>query len=130
MQLGRDAAEALPDTVVYAGFSLGALPVRQLVQRRPGARGALLISGAVPAEDGAPWPPEVPVQVHAMADDEWMEEDFDFARQLVAQAKDGELVVYPGSAHLFADESVSGYDEAAAALLTARVLGFLGRVGS
>jgi dienelactone hydrolase len=35
------------------------------------------------------------------------------------------LFTYPGDRHLFADRSLPGYDEDAAALLTERVLGFL-----
>ena len=44
-----------------------------------------------------------------------------------AQAMDGaELFLYPGDRHLFADSSLPDYDEAAAQLLTRRVLEFLG----
>src|SRR3712207_3282135 len=45
---GRDAAAALPDEVVYAGFSLGAMPAQMLAQTRPGARGAVLMHAAIP----------------------------------------------------------------------------------
>ncbi len=45
---GRLAAEALPNELVYAGFSLGALPAQMLAQTRPGATGALLFSAAFP----------------------------------------------------------------------------------
>ncbi len=129
MGRGWDAADGLPRPLVYAGFSLGAMPARRLVQRRPGARGALLYSAAPPSEDGTPWPPGVPLQIHAMADDLWMEDDFDVAEQLAAEVLDAALFVYPGSAHLFADDSLPDYDEAAAGLLTARTLAFLDRVG-
>ena len=39
---GRLAAEGLPNDIVYAGFSLGAMPAQMLAQTRPGAKGALL----------------------------------------------------------------------------------------
>ena len=42
---------------------------------------------------------------------------------------DGELFVYPGDRHLFTDPSLATYDEAAASLVTERVLAFLARLG-
>ena len=122
------AAEALPADVVYAGFSLGVIPAQQLAQTRPGARGALLFYSCVPvSEFGGHWPDEVAVQVHAMDADPFFTEegDIDAARALVEQAKDGELFLYPGDQHLFADSSLPAYDAAATALLTERVLAFL-----
>jgi dienelactone hydrolase len=56
------------------------------------------------------------------------EGDIEAARALVSEAKDGELFVYPGDRHLFADPSLASYDAGAAALLTQRVLDFLARV--
>ena len=56
------------------------------------------------------------------------EGDIDAARELVSLVPDAELFVYPGNVHLFADSSLPQYDEAAADLLTARVLDLLGRV--
>jgi dienelactone hydrolase len=54
------------------------------------------------------------------------EGDLDAARELVEQAKVGELFLYPGDQHLFTDSSLPSYDPAAAALLARRVLAFLG----
>lgn len=125
---GRVAAEGLPADVVYLGFSLGVLPAQLLAQTKPGAAGALLVSACVPvSEFGDAWPASVPVQVHAMAADPVFVDDgdLDAARALVAGAADGELFLYPGDRHLFADESLSSYDEVAAVLLTERVLAFL-----
>jgi dienelactone hydrolase len=122
------AAEPLPADVVYAGFSLGVIPTQKLAQTRPGARGALLFYSCIPvSEFGGKWPDEVPVQVHAMDADPFFTEegDIDAARALVEQAKDGELFLYPGDQHLFADNSLPAYDAAATALLTERVLAFL-----
>src|SRR5437867_1227396 len=54
---GRLAAESLPNEIVYAGFSLGAMPAQMLAQTRPGAKGALLFQAAFPpSEFGRPWP--------------------------------------------------------------------------
>ncbi|GAB2985867.1 dienelactone hydrolase family protein [Saccharothrix stipae] len=125
---GLVAAEGLPSDVVYAGFSLGVLPAQMLAQTKPGAAGALLFSACVPvSEFGPAWPASVPVQVHAMAADELFVDDgdLDAARALVAGAADGELFLYPGDRHLFADPSLSSYDEVAAVLLMERVLAFL-----
>ena len=69
-EAGVKAAEGLPAELVYAGFSLGVGPAQKLAQTRPGARGALLFHGGYePTEFGPSWPAEVPVQIHAMADD-------------------------------------------------------------
>jgi dienelactone hydrolase len=128
VQRGAAAADDLPAGIVYAGFSLGALPAQMLAQTRPGARGALLLHGGVPtSEFEAPWPDGVPLQIHAMDADEWME--FDVAQKLVEEIEDAELFLYPGGGHLFADAGLDDYDEAAAGLLKQRVLAFLERVG-
>jgi dienelactone hydrolase len=128
---GVRAVEGLPAELVYAGFSLGAMPAQSLAQTRPGALGALLFHSSVPvSEFGSTWPDGVPVQVHAMDGDPFFvdEGDIDAARALVGEAKDAELFLYPGKQHLFADNSLSSYDPEAAALLTRRVLEFLDRV--
>jgi dienelactone hydrolase len=123
----RLAAESLPNEVVYAGFSLGAMPAQMLAQTRPGARGALLFSAAFPtSEFDGPWPEGVPLQIHMMEADEWvLEGDLDAARELEKTIDGAELFLYPGERHLFADNSLPDYDEKAAALLTERVLSFL-----
>ena len=126
---GVRAVEGLPAGLVYAGFSLGVLPVQKLAQTRPGARGALLFHSCVPvSEFSSAWPDGVPAQVHAMnADPYFAGEDRDAARALVDLAKDAELFFYPGDQHLFADSSLPSYNPDAAALLTGRVLDFLNR---
>ncbi len=126
---GVRAVEGLPAGLVYAGFSLGVLPAQLLAQTRPGARGALLFYSCVPvSEFGSGWPEGVPVQVHGMDADPYFagEGDVDAARELVSQAKDGELFLYPGDGHLFADSTQPSYDADATALLLRRVLDFLG----
>lgn len=126
---GVRAADGLPAELVYAGFSLGVVPAQMLAQTRAGARGALLFHSCVPvAEFGPAWPDGVPAQVHAMDADPFFVDDgdLDAARALVDEAEDAELFLYPGDRHLFADSSLPSYDADAAALLSRRVLGFLG----
>jgi dienelactone hydrolase len=129
-QRGAAAAGGLPDEIVYAGFSLGVVPAQMLTQTRPGARGALLLHSCMPtSEFDAPWPDGVPVQIHGMQDDEWFKEDMAAAKELVAEVENAELFLYPGDGHLFADSSLSDFDEEAAALLKERCLVFLANVG-
>jgi dienelactone hydrolase len=123
---GRLAADDLPNELVYAGFSLGAMPAQMLAQTRPGAKGALLFSSAIPASEfGGSWPQGVPLQIHMMEGDEWALEDLPAARELVETIDGAELFLYPGDGHLFADNSLPDYDESAATLLQQRVLAFL-----
>jgi dienelactone hydrolase len=126
---GLNAADGLPNELVYAGFSLGASPAQALAQTRPGAKGALLFHAAFPASEfGGSWPPGVPLQIHMMEDDEWAVEDLPAARELVETIDGAELFLYPGDRHLFADNSLPDYDESAARLLMQRVLSFLDAV--
>ena len=123
----RRVADDLPAGLVYAGFSFGVLPAQKLAQTRPGARGALLFYSCVPVSEFGAWPADLPVQIHGMDADPIFvgEGDIDAARELVASAEHGELFLYAGSAHYFADPSLPGYDAEAADLLTRRVLDFL-----
>ncbi|GAB3811537.1 dienelactone hydrolase family protein [Kribbella italica] len=122
---GVKAAADLPAELVYAGFSLGVVPAQQLAQTRPQAKGALFFDSALPIEEFGTWPQGLPVQIHAMAQDEFYLEDADAAKALVAEG--GELFLYDGDQHLFADSSLPSYDEQAAKLVLERVLNFLGR---
>jgi dienelactone hydrolase len=128
IERGVRAVEELPTELVYAGFSLGVLPAQKLAQTRAGARGALLFYSCVPvSEFGPAWPEGVPVQIHGMDADPIFvgEGDIDAARALVDQAEDGELFLYPGDQHYFADSTLPSYRETAATLLKQRVLDFL-----
>ena len=129
LERGVSAAQGLPSELVYAGFSLGVMPAQMLTQTRPGARGALFFSAALPASEfGGPWPQGVPLQIHMMEDDPWVDEDLPAARELVDTVDGAELFLYPGDRHLFADNSLPDHDEAAATLLLQRVLAFLASV--
>ncbi|MGH3023576.1 MAG: dienelactone hydrolase family protein [Gaiellaceae bacterium] len=129
IERGRRAAESLPNELVYAGFSLGAMPAQMLAQTRPASKGALLFHSCVPtSEFGGPWPEGVPLQIHLMDADEWAlppNEDLEVARRLAESVESAELFLYPGDRHLFADSSLPAYDESAAKLLEQRVLSFL-----
>jgi dienelactone hydrolase len=128
IERGAASAQDLPAEIVYAGFSLGALPAQMLTQTRPGAQGALLLHGCVPtSEFESPWPDGVPLQIHTMDGDEWVE--LDVAHDLVDEIEKAELFLYPGNGHLFADSSLSDFDQKAAALLKERTLAFLEAAG-
>jgi dienelactone hydrolase len=129
IERARLAADGLTSEIVYAGFSLGALPAQMLAQTRPGAKGALLFHSCIPtSEFGRPWPQGVPLQIHIMEADEWVlppNNDLDVAHQLAETIETAELFLYSGDRHLFADNSLPDYDEIAATTLKQRVLRFL-----
>jgi len=125
----------LPAGLVYGGFSMGAAQAQRLAQTRPGARGALLYEGCIPLTGEwsfGPWPDGVPVQIHGRDKDPFfaLEGDLDAARELVETVGPGlgQLFVYPGDRHLFADSSLPSYDADAAALVVRRSRELLDRV--
>jgi dienelactone hydrolase len=121
---GVAAAEELPKEIVYAGFSLGAMPAQRLAQQRPGARAVILYHSAVPlGAFGDRWPDDVPLQLHVMVDDPF--DDLPVMEDLVARAG-GQLFTYPGDAHLFTDRSLDEHDPEAARLVLERTLDLLG----
>jgi dienelactone hydrolase len=124
---GVHAVQDLPDQLVYAGFSLGVVPAQCLAQTRAGASGAVFMYSCIPTSEFGSWPAGVPVQIHGMDADPIFvgEGDIDAARALVEEAEDGQLFLYPGDQHYFADSSLPSYDPDATALLLERVLGFL-----
>lgn len=122
------AASELPEEVVYGGFSLGVVPAQKLAQTRVGAQGALFFHSCLQvSEFGSAWPQDVPVQIHAMEGDPFFVEDgdIDAARALLEEADQGEMFLYPGDEHLFADSSIPSFDAEATSLLVDRVLKFL-----
>ena len=127
IERGVRAVQELPAELVYAGFSLGVLPAQYLAQTRAGAKGAVLMYSCVPTSEFGSWPAGVPVQIHGMDADPIFagEGDLDAARALVDEAEDGQLFLYPGDQHYFADSSLPSYDPDATALMLRRVLDFL-----
>lgn len=128
----QQAVDGLPADTVYAGFSMGCGAAEFLAATRPGARGALLISGALdPRSFGVgSWPQRVPVQVHHAADDPLVDRAQVDALGVAVRAADADFEVhtYPGASHLFADPDLAEYDPDAAELLLRRALDFLGRL--
>lgn len=127
--LGRaqKAVDGMTDELVYAGFSMGTAPAQLLAATRPGARGALLIQGALGIDDlgvGA-WPNGVPIQLHVAADDPW------FDREDALGAVEGvpdDLVdyhEYPIDAHLFADSDWREHDPDATTQMLAAITTWL-----
>jgi dienelactone hydrolase len=130
MERGARAAETLPNELVYGGFSLGVVAAQRLAQTRPGARGALFFYSCLPPSEFGSWPASVAVQVHGMDRDPYFVEegDLEAAREVVAASNRGELFLYSGDQHYFADASLPSYDASSAKLLTERVLAFLQRL--
>ena len=138
MRRTLDRVHDLPAGVVYAGFSNGGGSAEYLATARPGARAALLFAAAnslkwFAAPGAAPpsWPPNVPVQVHYTVADPFREQDeLDaFAAEVRASGAEFSFYEYPGSGHLFTDETLPReYDEASTVLLWQRVLAFLDHV--
>ena len=123
---GEAAAAKLPANIVYAGFSLGAIPAQKLAQTRPGALGAILYHGVVPSSEfSESWPAGVGLQMHFAQNDPWSEEDIEVARDLADTVPNGELHLYPGSGHLITDSSLTEYDAAATKIILERTLRFL-----
>jgi dienelactone hydrolase len=134
--MGRaaQALEDFPEDLVYAGFSMGASAAHYFAVTRAGARGLLLMHGTAPAASlgDAPWPSEMPGQLHKkerdpLMDDAGVEAIESSARSAQAQAQ-LELFSYPGEGHLFADPAGPDYDPEAAALMLERELEFLSRL--
>jgi dienelactone hydrolase len=128
IERGVSSVADLPADVVYAGFSLGVLPAQKLAQSRPGAWGALFFYSCVPpSEFGSGWPEDVPVQIHGMDSDPFFvgEGDIEAAREVVEASRSGELFLYPGDRHHFADSTLPTFDSDATELLRERVLAFL-----
>ncbi len=133
----REAVAGLPEGLVLAGFSLGAVHAEVLAASRPGALGAVLMHGAVPVETlkeyfGVDrWPAGVPVQVHYAADDPWVEAEEEVVPLGEAVRGAGasfEAHAYPGAGHLFADPDLPEYDRTSSEAMWERVLALLDRI--
>lgn len=123
---GEAAAAKLPTNIVYAGFSLGAMPAQKLAQTRLGALGSILYHGVVPiSEFSASWSSGVALQMHFTQNDPWSEEDIEVAQNLADSVSDSELYLYSGTGHLITDSSLSEYDPVATEVILERTLRFL-----
>jgi dienelactone hydrolase len=124
----QESVADLPKEVVYAGFSMGSSSAQYLAATRPGARGAILMHGAIPlAMMGIGKWPSVPVQIHYAVGDPWV--DAAQVKALSEAIREGgqscAVHSYAGSGHLFADEDTKDYDQASAASMLDCVLRFL-----
>lgn len=125
------SVDRLPESLVYAGISLGVMAAQHLLQNRPGARAGLFYEAFADPSYFGSWPDGVPVQIHAMDHDPFFvgEGDIEPARAFVDGRDDAELFLYPGDAHLFADSSLETYDPDATRLVVERSLALLDRLG-
>lgn len=127
------AVEGLPERLVFAGVSFGAMSAMRLAVTRPGAVGLVLLESALPVVGEwafGPFPDGVRVQVHGAECDEFFQEDLPFAEEMltVLGPERAELYLYPADRHLFTDRSLPSSDPAATGLVVERVLAFLDRV--
>ncbi len=127
LERAHRAVEVLPTHVVYIGQSLGVVPAQALAQTRSGARGAVFLYSCVPVGEFGSWPQDVPVQIHGMGDDPYFRDEGDLAaaQELVSLARAGELFIYDGDQHYFADDTLPSFRPDADALVRERVLRFL-----
>jgi dienelactone hydrolase len=125
---GAAAALDLPDGAIYGGMSMGCARAAEQVLMRGGARGAFFLYGAVdPAWWALEWPAGVAAEAHTTIDDPWREPEAE--EGFTARVPDGELFLYEGSGHLFAEPGHPDFDPAAAELATERILAFIERLG-
>ena len=123
----------LKDDLVVMGFSNGGGMAQFVATQRTGVRAAVLLSGAIDLAvlGGAAWPQGVPAQVHYTVDDPFRLEEWVRAAVDAVAAAGGavEQWDYPGSGHLFTDQSrPMEYQQVEASLLWSRVLPFIEEV--
>jgi dienelactone hydrolase len=128
MRRAVDAVADLPDGFLAMGFSNGGGMATYVALKRRLA-GAILCSGALPLQmiGAEEWPAGVPVQLHCtVGDPRKLEGAVESVMRSVNDAgADAEYVQYPGSGHLFTDQSLPDeYDPAAAGRFWNRVLAF------
>lgn len=133
MSRALEFTAGIPGPFVTAGFSNGAGVAEWVAAQRPGdVRGVLMFGGGIPLRYmDAAWPAGIPGQIHHTEADPWHEPDNDAGVVAEAQAAGAEIEVfsYPGSGHLFADESKQDeWQPIEAELMWRRVLEFLERV--
>lgn len=132
IQAAADAAyDSITGPRIVLGFSMGAGMAQEYAQQKPEVVGAILVGGGGFYEGWTEpvWRAGVPLALHHTIDDPWMDGDVAGMVQVATRAgSDASDYTYPGNGHLFFDEGLPlEYDAASAALLRARLHGFLGR---
>ncbi len=126
MRRAQSSVAELPSDVVYAGFSMGTGPAEMLALTRPGARGAVLMHGALPLDAVGVdrWPASVALQVHYAERDPEVD-----AASVTSLARDAGAAAgvfrYPCAGHLFADDGLPDYNAESAAKMVERVRAFV-----
>lgn len=128
MRRAVEAVKEVPDGFLTAGFSNGAAMAEHVATQRK-VNGVLMFSGALDISmlGAGSWPAGVNAQIHCALDDPFRDQaGIDALIEQVRTAGAAiEVFDYPGTGHLFTDQSmVSEYDEYATDLLWSRVLPF------
>ncbi|WP_022927837.1 dienelactone hydrolase family protein [Patulibacter americanus] len=131
MRRALAGCEGLADGFIAMGFSNGAGMAEHVALNRS-VGGVVMASGALPLEmlGATRWPAGVRAQIHSAAGDAFRDQVW---LDAVAAAVRGAAPLdlhddYPGTGHLFTDESLPAeYDADAAALFWDRVRAFCGR---
>lgn len=119
----HEAVADLGEDLVYAGISMGAVPAELLAATRPGARGAILVQGALPLEfiGAGAWPQDLPVQLHVTERDPWVDPDDVDALIAAVPEHCREVHRYPGSGHVVMDDTYVDHDPEIAAAMMERM---------
>lgn len=132
IERGMAAIGHLPAKVVYVGFSMGAALAAFSAGAKPGALGVALLHGAVPlALLGLEAWPATPVLVQTSPGDALVNpEDVEsFVQEVTRSGASCTHHVYPGTGHLFTDESAPEYSAQDATLAFDRVRAFARTLG-
>lgn len=121
------ATALLPPDLVYVGLSMGAAAATYLALTRPGARGLVLLHGAMPPQAMGVdrWPHGLPVLLHRSADDRWVDPGHLAAFREAVPAALLQEHVHPGAGHLFTDEDGPEYDVEASEAVVRSLLRFV-----
>ncbi len=129
MQMAQAFCADLAGDIVFAGFSRGAALAELMAATHPGAKGCLLMHGALPPEmlQLKTWPTNVPVQLHYNAHDPFRNPEHDVALENAVTSGGSPFneYLYEGNTHLFSDKDMPDYNESAAQLMTERAVRFV-----
>lgn len=124
----ESSVASLPDDLVCAGFSLGAMAAQHLLQHRPGVQAAILYHSFVePSMLGGRWPDEVPVRILAADADPFFvgDGDLDAAQAWSAQHPNLTITLFEGNGHLFLEPGQPDHDPAATEAALSQTLALL-----